>query len=75
MTCDRSGGPGPDLPPLGFDSVDLPSTIGAAGAYPNLLSVAGEWAGFDEEWLVGEVTKQARGESVILRTLVGLGIG
>jgi hypothetical protein len=23
--------------------------------YPNCLSVAGVWAGFDEEWLIGEV--------------------
>jgi hypothetical protein len=26
--------------------------------FPNLLSIAGEWAGFDEEWLVHEVMKQ-----------------
>ncbi len=23
---------------------------------PNLLSVAGEWAGFDEEWLINSIT-------------------
>jgi hypothetical protein len=43
--------------------------------FPNLLSVAGEWAGFDEEWLVHEVTKQAGRRSPVLRTLVRLGIG
>jgi len=43
--------------------------------FPNLLSIAGEWAGFDEEWLVHEVTKQARRRSPVLRTLVKLGIG
>lgn len=43
--------------------------------FPNLLSVAGEWAGFDEEWLVNEVTKQARSRNLVLRTLVTLGIG
>ena len=43
--------------------------------YPNLLSVAGEWAGFDEEWLVREVTRQARRKSVILRLLVKIGVG
>jgi hypothetical protein len=43
--------------------------------FPNLLSVAGEWAGFDEEWLVNEVTKQVRRRGLVLRTLVKLGIG
>jgi hypothetical protein len=43
--------------------------------FPNLLSIAGEWAGFDEEWLVQEVTKQARRRSPVLRTLVKLGLG
>jgi hypothetical protein len=43
--------------------------------FPNLLSIAGEWAGFDEEWLVQEVTKQARRRSPVLRMLVNLGIG
>jgi hypothetical protein len=43
--------------------------------FPNLLSVAGEWAGFDEEWLVHEVTKQASRRSPVLRTLVRLVIG
>jgi hypothetical protein len=41
----------------------------------NLFSIAGEWAGFDEEWLVQEVTKQARRRSPVLRTLVKLRIG
>ena len=43
--------------------------------FPNLLTVAGEWAGFDPEWLVGRVLKQARSRSVILRLLVRLGPG
>jgi hypothetical protein len=43
--------------------------------FPNLLSIAGEWVGFDEEWLVHEVTKQAKRRSPVLRTLVKLGIG
>src|SRR3954447_14412529 len=43
--------------------------------FPNLLSVAGEWAGFDEEWLVHEVGKQATRRSPVLRTLVKLGAG
>src|SRR3954447_4978992 len=43
--------------------------------FPNLLSVAGEWTGFDEEWLVNEVTKQVGRRSPVLRTLVKLGIG
>src|SRR3954447_14108020 len=42
--------------------------------FPNLLSVAGEWAGFEEEWLVNEVTKQARSRNRVLRALVSLGI-
>ncbi len=28
--------------------------------HTNLLSVAGEWAGFDEEWLVSEITKSIK---------------
>jgi hypothetical protein len=43
--------------------------------FPNLLSVAGEWAGFDEGWLVGEATKRARRRSPVLRALVWAGIG
>ena len=43
--------------------------------FPNLLSVAGEWAGFDEEWLFAEVSKRARRRSLSLRVLVKLGIG
>jgi len=26
--------------------------------YPNTLSVAGEWAGFNEEWLIEEIVKR-----------------
>ena len=43
--------------------------------YPNLLSVAGEWAGFDEEWLFAQATRRARRRSPVLRALVRLGIG
>ena len=43
--------------------------------FPNLLSVAGEWAGFDEEWLFTEIAKRARRRSLILRAFVKLGIG
>jgi hypothetical protein len=42
---------------------------------PNLFSLAGEWAGFDEEWLFGEATRRARKQSFLLRAMVGLGIG
>jgi hypothetical protein len=41
----------------------------------NLLTVAGEWAGFDEDWLFREATKRARKRSMFLRMLVKLGIG
>jgi hypothetical protein len=43
--------------------------------FPNLLTVAGEWAGFDEEWLVAEVTKRAKKRNLILRAFVTIGIG
>ncbi len=43
--------------------------------YPNLLTVAGEWAGFDEEWLFAEATKRANERNLILRAMVRLGIG
>jgi hypothetical protein len=42
---------------------------------PNLLCLAGEWAGFDEGWLFAEATKRARKRSLVLRVLVWLGIG
>jgi ornithine carbamoyltransferase len=41
----------------------------------NLLSVAGEWAGFDEEWLFAEATKRAKKRSLFLRTIVRFGVG
>jgi hypothetical protein len=41
----------------------------------NLLTVAGEWAGFDEEWLFAEATKRAKQRNLILRAMVRLGIG
>jgi hypothetical protein len=43
--------------------------------FPNLLTVAGAWAGFDEEWLFIEMTKRARWRSLSLRELVKIGIG
>ncbi len=43
--------------------------------YANLLSVAGEWAGFDEGWLFAEATRRARRRSPVLRALVRWGIG
>jgi hypothetical protein len=42
---------------------------------PNLLCLAGEWAGFDEEWLFAEATKWARRRGLILRAMVRIGIG
>jgi hypothetical protein len=41
----------------------------------NLLTVAGEWAGFDEEWLFAEATKRAKKQNLILRAMVRLGVG
>jgi hypothetical protein len=43
--------------------------------FGNLLTVAGEWAGFDHEWLFAEATRRARGRSLMLRAFVKLGIG
>ncbi len=43
--------------------------------FPNLLTVAGEWAGFDKEWLFTEVAKRAKRRSWCLRTVVRIGIG
>lgn len=43
--------------------------------FPNLLTVAGEWVGFDEGWLFAEATKRARRRSLSLRAFVKLGIG
>jgi hypothetical protein len=43
--------------------------------FPNLLTVAGEWAGFDEDWLFTEVARRARKGSSILRVFVRIGIG
>ena len=43
--------------------------------FTNLLTVAGEWAGFHEEWLFTEVAKRARKRSLSLRAFVRTGIG
>ena len=42
--------------------------------FSNLLTVAGEWAGFDEEWLFDRATKRARRRNLILRAFVKIGI-
>ncbi|MEI7732535.1 MAG: hypothetical protein WCO56_23390 [Verrucomicrobiota bacterium] len=42
---------------------------------PNLLTVAGEWAGFDEEWLCTEARKHAEHRTILLRFCVFIGIG
>ncbi|WP_140466398.1 hypothetical protein [Hymenobacter nivis] len=34
----------------------------APALWPNLLSVAGEWASWDEEWLVGRLTAHYTGD-------------
>ncbi len=36
----------------------------------NLLSVAGEWAGFDEEWLIDRITKSLSNRSAIKRIAI-----
>ena len=41
----------------------------------NLLTVAGEWAGFNEEWLFAETTKRAKKRSPFLRAFVWVGVG
>ena len=43
--------------------------------FTNLLSVAGEWAGFNEEWLLAEATKRAKKRSLFLRGFVWSGVG
>ena len=43
--------------------------------FPNLLVIAGEWAGFDDEWLFIQATRRARRRSLILRAFVRIGIG
>ena len=41
----------------------------------NLLTVAGEWAGFDEVWLHDEARKRAENRSLWLRFWVWAGLG
>jgi hypothetical protein len=43
--------------------------------FGNLLTVAGTWSGFDEEWLFNQVAKRARKRSLSLRMFVKTGIG
>jgi hypothetical protein len=42
---------------------------------PNLLSVAGEWAGFDDKWLYSEARKRAEHRSIWLRFWLFVGVG
>lgn len=37
--------------------------------YINLLIVAGEWVGFDEEWLVNKISKRIRKQKSILHLI------
>jgi hypothetical protein len=39
----------------------------------NLLSVAGEWAGFDEEWLFEQCERRAKRRSLLRRLAMRLG--
>lgn len=42
---------------------------------PNLLSVAGVWAGFDEEWLLSECTKRYnRRKNILINSIANFGI-
>lgn len=43
--------------------------------FPNLMSVAGEWAGFDAEWLHRSIIRFQRGKRPFLRFLVVTGVG
>ena len=42
---------------------------------PNLMSMAGEWAGFDEEWLHGNIIKFCKRKGPWIRFFVAIGIG
>ncbi|HWV13878.1 MAG TPA: hypothetical protein VN030_00490 [Cellvibrio sp.] len=37
---------------------------------PNLWSIAGEWAGFNEEWLVASIQKKLRAKSFLPKRLL-----
>jgi ornithine carbamoyltransferase len=41
----------------------------------NLQTVAGEWAGLNEEWLFAEAAKRAKKRSLFLRGFVWSGVG
>ena len=41
----------------------------------NLFSVAGEWAGFDEDWLYSKIIRCCKRKGVFIRFWVGIGIG
>jgi hypothetical protein len=43
--------------------------------FMNLYQVAGEWAGFNEDWLFAEAAKRAKKRTLFLRLFVRLGIG
>lgn len=51
-----------------------PAAPGSRSEPAYLLVVAGEWAGFDHEWLFTEATRRARGRSLMLRISLKLGI-
>jgi hypothetical protein len=41
----------------------------------NMMSIAGEWAGFNESWIYAECEKRARRRSLLLRLAVACGFG
>ncbi len=43
--------------------------------YLNTYVVAGAWAGFDEEWLWAGAIERANHRSLLLRLMVGIGMG
>jgi hypothetical protein len=42
---------------------------------PNLLCVAGEWAGFDEDWLLEKIIRFGKRKGSFIRFLTAIGIG
>lgn len=59
--------------PYNFEEV---KTINKYEVFPilqtNLLSVAGEWAGFDEEWLIGKITARLNNKNSLSNIAVEL---
>jgi hypothetical protein len=66
--------------PYSLDEIDLINKYEVAPVLmPNLLSVAGEWAGFDEDWLVQAIVSEIKDynriknkNSVIARAIYNL---